>query len=89
MGPSELVHQGIRVDIKNRSVDVREARVHLTPIELRPLVLLMRNRGRTFTRDQIIDRVFGYDFNGFDRTVDTHISNLRSKIEANPNNRGS
>ena len=85
IGSSELVYQGIRVDIKNRSVDVREARVHLTPIELRLLLLLMRNRGRTFTRDQIIDRVFGYDFNGFDRTVDTHVSNLRNKIEANPN----
>ena len=37
--------------------------------------------GRAFTRDQIINRVFGYDFEGFDRTVDVHVANLRRKVE--------
>ena len=40
----------------------------------------MREPGRTFTREQIIDKVFGYDFDGFDRTVDAHVANLRRKI---------
>ena len=43
--------------------------------------MLAAEPGRTFTRDQIIDGVFGYDFNGFDRTVDVHVANLRRKIE--------
>ncbi len=45
------------------------------------LALLIREPARVFTRGQIIDKVFGYDFDGFDRTVDTHVSNLRRKIE--------
>ena len=44
----------------------------------------MHMPGRVFTRDQIIERVFGYDFDGFDRTVDAHVSNLRRKLEADP-----
>ena len=43
--------------------------------------MLAAEPGRTFTRDQIIDGVFGYDFDGFDRTVDVHVANLRRKIE--------
>ena len=79
---SSLVYGPISVDTKKRSVHVGETQVHLTPTELRLLVLLMREPGRTFTRDQIIGRVFGYDFEGFDRTVDSHVYSLRRKIEA-------
>ena len=46
------------------------------------LALLMRQAGRTFTRDEIIDRVLGDDFDGFDRTVDAHVSSLRRKLAA-------
>ena len=42
---------------------------------------MVREPGRIFTREHIIDRVFGYDFDGFDRTVDAHVSNLRRKLE--------
>ena len=42
---------------------------------------MMREPGRTFTRAQLIDQVFGFDFDGFDRTVDVHVSSLRRKIE--------
>ena len=41
----------------------------------------MENEGRIFSRDQIINEVFGYDFDGYNRNIDTHISNLRKKIE--------
>ena len=85
MGPAELVYEDIETDTRNRTVNVKGELVHLTPNEYRLLLLLMRSPGRTFTRDQIIGRVFGHEFNGFDRTVDTHISNLRGKIEADPN----
>ena len=52
----------------------------LTPTEFRLLTLMIREPGRVFTRDQIIDQAFGYDFEGFDRTVDAHVSSLRRKL---------
>ena len=69
------------MDLNLRTAYVGETNVHLTPTEFRILLALMREPGRTFTRDQIIDRVFGYDFDGFDRTVDAHVSHLRRKLE--------
>ena len=79
---SSLTYGPISVDTQKRTVYVGETQVHLTPTEVRLLVLLIREPGRTFTRGQIIDRVFGYDFEGFDRTVDSHVYSLRRKIEA-------
>ena len=54
----------------------------MTPTELRLLTLLVQEPGRIFSRDEIIDRALGYDFDGFDRAVDTHVSCLRRKLEA-------
>ena len=56
--------------------------MRLTPTEFRLLALLMGQPGRTFSRDEIIARVFGDDFDGFDRTVDAHVSSLRRKLDA-------
>ncbi|MDA0988478.1 MAG: response regulator transcription factor [Chloroflexi bacterium] len=83
-GPAELTHGDVEVDLRDHDVRVKGIEMILTPTEFRLLVLLMREPGRTFTREQIIDRVFGYDFDGFDRTVDAHVSNLRRKLEAGP-----
>ena len=58
---------------------------NFSPIEFRLLGVLVREPGRVFSRVQLIDKVFGYDFEGFDRTVDVHILNLRRKIEPDPN----
>ena len=80
-GPVELSYGNIAVNRPRRTVHVGDTAVSLTPTEFRLLVLMMREPGRIFTRDQIIDRVFGYDFEGFDRTVDVHISSLRRKLE--------
>ena len=85
-GPEELTCGNIKVNIRRRGVYAGTTQVSLTPTEFRLLMLLMRQPGRTFTREQIIDGVFGYDFDGFDRTVDAHISNLRRKLEADPDN---
>jgi len=81
-GPEELEHGEIKVDLRRRSVRAGANKISLTPTEFRFLVLLMRKPGRTFSRDQIIDLVFGYDFDGFDRTVDAHVANVRRKLEA-------
>ena len=83
-GPAELAQDDIKVDLHHHAVYIKRAQVILTPTEFRLLVLLMREPGRIFTREQIIDRVFGYDFDGFDRTVDAHVSNLRRKLELDP-----
>ena len=81
-GPPALEHDGLKVNLRTRAVRVGNTRPTLTPTEFRLLVMFMREPGRIFTRGQVIDQVFGYDFDGFDRTVDAHVSNLRRKLEA-------
>ena len=73
---------GVVVDMMARRVMVDGNELQLTPTEFRLLTYFMRSAGRTVSREQIIEAVFGYDFDGFDRTVDTHISNLRRKLDA-------
>ena len=80
-GPSLIEYDDLTIDLKARTVQRANTEPSLTPTEFRLLVLLATEPGRVFTRDQIIDGVFGYDFDGFDRTVDVHIANLRRKIE--------
>ncbi len=77
-----LVVDEISVDLDGRTVKVAGNNLNLTPTEYRLLTYFMESAGRTVSRDQIIQNAFGYEFEGFDRTVDTHISNLRRKIEA-------
>ena len=83
-GPVNLESGPFVVDLRQRTVNVDGTQITLTPTEFRLLALLVREPGRTFTREQIIDRVFGYDFDGFDRTVDAHMSSLRRKVDAVP-----
>ncbi len=80
-GSSLIEYDDLTIDLKARTVRRANTEPSLTPTEFRLLVLLASEPGRVFTRDQIIDGVFGYDFDGFDRTVDVHIANLRRKIE--------
>ena len=77
----ELIWNAIRVDQGKHAVVVGERDIDLTPTEFNILGLLMKSPGRVFTRGQVIDQVFGYDFEGFDRSVDAHMSNLRRKVE--------
>jgi len=81
-GAARLDYESISMEMRQRTVHVDGTQIHLTPTEIRLLALLMREPGRTFSRDQIIDRVFGYDFEGFDRSVDSHVYSLRRKLEA-------
>ena len=79
-GPAEVAHSGVMVDLHRRTVSVDGLNAALTPTEFRILVMLIKEPERTFSREQIIDRVFGFDFQGFDRTVDAHVANIRRKI---------
>ncbi len=78
--PAKLTYCEITLDAQQRVALVGEAPLKLTPTEYRLLAMFLKEPGRTFTRDEIINRVFGYDFDGFDRTVDSHVSGLRRKL---------
>ena len=80
-GPRNLVFGDISLDTQRRSVAIGDVALQLTPTEFRLLALFLREPGKTFTREEIINRVFGYDYDGFDRTVDSHVSSLRRKLE--------
>ena len=79
---SENIQSGdIYLDTASRRVRIKENNVTVTPTEYRLLNFFIESSGRVVSRDQIIESVFGYDFSCYDRTVDTHISNLRKKLE--------
>ena len=79
---SDVLRAGpIEIDRWSRQVRVDGRLVTLTPTEVRLLEALARHPGRTFTRDELVARAFGPDYDGLDRTVDTHITNLRRKLE--------
>jgi DNA-binding response OmpR family regulator len=83
-GPTEIHFADLVIDRRSHEVRVRDEVVNLTPTEFRLLEVLAEEPGRAFTRLELLDRVFGYDFEGFERTIDVHVKNLRKKIEQNP-----
>lgn len=72
--------QGIVIDRAKREVRVADAPVAVTPTEFRLLDALTRAAGRTFTRQELVERALGDDYDGLDRTVDVHVMNLRKKL---------
>ena len=76
-----LTSGDLRVDMKRREVTRGGGAVELKPKEMELLIYFMRNKGRAFTREQLLREVWGYDFYGDSRTVDVHVSWLRQKIE--------
>ncbi|MEA4900787.1 response regulator transcription factor [Desulfitobacterium sp.] len=73
---------GLEINISTYEVWVQEKDINLTKKEIEILWLLAGNPGKVFSRDALLDRVWGYDYFGDARTVDTHIKRLRSKIDA-------
>ncbi len=72
--------EGLQVDLEAHRVVVDGEAVTLTATEFKLLVELIRNRGKVQTRDQLLDKVWGYHFEGYARTVDTHVRRLRQKL---------
>ncbi len=70
------------VDLPRRAVTVDGERVTLTVIEFDLVVHLLRVRGRVQTRERLLRDVWGYDYAGYDRTIDTHVARLRKKLGA-------
>ncbi len=76
----------LTMDTESHEVRKKEVPTILTPTEFRILMLLAEKPGRIFSRLQLINMVQGYDFDGYDRTIDAHIKNLRQKIEDDQRN---
>jgi phosphate regulon transcriptional regulator PhoB len=77
----EFVHQGLKINYASCLVSVNGKKVTLSPTELKLLFFLSQNPGRVYSRNQIIDHVWGDDTFITDRAVDVHIRRLRSQIE--------
>ncbi|MEO8462302.1 MAG: response regulator transcription factor, partial [Chloroflexota bacterium] len=74
----------VTVDIDRRRVTVSGRPVELTPTEFQLLVALARRPGRILTRSQLLDAVHGVAFESYERAIDTHVKNLRRKVEPDP-----
>ena len=74
----------LRVDLRRREASKSGQTLTLKPKEYELLIFLLRNRGRAFTREQLLDQIWGYDFAGDTRTVDVHVRWVRQKIEDEP-----
>ena len=81
---SKLVCGHITIDSERRSAEANSRQVELTVKEFDLIELLMRNPGKVFSRENLLDTVWGYDYQGDIRTVDVHIRRLREKLERNP-----
>jgi len=81
-----LVVDSLEVDQEKRKVTFEGKRIDLTPKEFDLLALLAANPGKSYDRDQLLSLIWGYEFNGYEHTVNSHINRLRSKIEPDINN---
>ncbi len=85
MGPITLLRSGdVELDTASLEAAVAGEPVDLTPTEFQLLATLIRQPGRIFSREQLLEAVHGVAFDGYDRSVDSHIKNLRRKIEPDP-----
>ena len=83
---NEVLHLGdLTINLQQHRVMRGETLLHLTPKEFRLLETMAREPGRVFSRLELVERAFGYDYEGLERTVDAHVMNLRKKIEVDHN----
>jgi DNA-binding response OmpR family regulator len=83
--PSAIVQvRGLRLDLGRHTATIDERPLDLTPTEFDVLRVMMQNPDRAFTRGELIEKAVGYGYEGLERTVDSHIKNLRKKIEIDP-----
>ncbi len=78
-----LSHADIVVNFVNRQVKRGDQILDLTPKEFDLLTMFCRHPGRSFTREELLNKVWGYEFSGYEHTVNSHINRLRSKLEPN------
>jgi two-component system alkaline phosphatase synthesis response regulator PhoP len=79
-GPVELKYGELTVNFSKYEASLAGRRLNLTPVQFKLLGVFVKEPGRVFSRGQLIEKALGYDFEGFDRTIDVHILNLRRKL---------
>lgn len=83
--PAEVIHAAdLEIDVPRMKVSVARRQVELTPTEFELLVTMARRPGRVFTRAQLLEALRGVAFESYERAIDTHVKNLRQKIEPVP-----
>jgi DNA-binding response OmpR family regulator len=82
--PKKIIARDLEIDTEKYEVRVKNKMVALTPLEFELLRFLAENEGKVFSRDVLLDKLWGYDYYGDTRTVDVHIRRLRTKIEEDP-----
>ena len=83
-GPAEIKRGELTVNFFKHEASLAGRALNLTTVEFKLLGVLVKEPGRVFSREQLIEKALGYDFEGFDRTIDVHILNLRRKLEPDP-----
>lgn len=77
---------GLEIDLDKRKVTLDNVRIELSPKEFELLALLASNPGKSYSRKRLLNLVWGYDFEGYEHTVNSHINRLRGKIEKDVSN---
>jgi two-component system alkaline phosphatase synthesis response regulator PhoP len=83
-GPEEIKRGEISINFTKHEALFSDRPLNLTTVEFKLLGILAKEPGRVFSRASLIEEALGYDFEGFDRTIDVHILNLRRKLETDP-----
>lgn len=82
---NKLFFTGLSIDIEQRKVTRDNERIELSPKEFELLALMASNPGESYSRNKLLSLIWGYDFEGYEHTVNSHINRLRAKIEPNMN----
>jgi two-component system alkaline phosphatase synthesis response regulator PhoP len=82
--PEKIRYGELAVDFAKHEASLADRHLNLTEVEFKLLGVFAKEPGRVFSRAQLIEKALGYDFEGFDRTIDVHILNLRRKLEPDP-----
>ena len=81
-----IKYKGITLNLETRRVEVDEVEIELTPTEFTILEIIIKKPGVVFSRNELIELVMGYEYEGYGRTLDSHIARLRSKLELDVKN---
>jgi DNA-binding response OmpR family regulator len=84
--PDEIGYGDLTINFPQYEVRVGGQRINLTPKEFKILAVLITHPERAFSRAELVEKAFGYDYDGLDRTIDVHVLKLRKKIEADSAN---
>ena len=83
-GQGVLEFGELTIDVSGHKVLVNDKEIELTASEFKLLTTLSRYPGRVYSRMELVEKVLGYDFEGYERTIDSHVKNLRAKLGDNP-----